>query len=392
MMNFAFMTKVSTKHFVILIITHFLAFCGVASAADNIDAAMQELASDIISNVENKKGSDIIVAITPFQHSYNTCSEFSYHVSDSLMVEMLRNNKSNIKIVDRTQLNSFAEESNLGGSGWLDPSTAVKLGEWKGIDALVIGSMSNIGPVMKLTAKMIDTESGFVTSIATNSFPIRADFKRLLDSDGFYSCSHIGEGSRVKTSSSKSRNSSNKEAKCKVDDINLTSFDLGRIANDFGSQMVVSSSNDKRFIKPNSNGATLTYSGFEVPECLLFEAEIDFKLPPVPNERDVYFILEDSSRKKLETRVRLWNWHDRKGSKIIGPSSSQSLYDGMFKWKTQELNLFRFEVEDGNFYLSVNGQTAVARSIDSLSPPLSIKIKGLYPADVLLNFVVGSEQ
>ena len=66
------------------------------------------------------------------------------------------------KIIEREQLQKILKELELTQSGIIDTSNAKQIGKMVGANAIVIGSVTKIGNDMRLDARIIDVESGFI--------------------------------------------------------------------------------------------------------------------------------------------------------------------------------------------------------------------------------------
>lgn len=69
-------------------------------------------------------------------------------------------NSGSYRIIERTQLHKVLEEQALGQSGALDSETAVAVGKIMGIDAVVVGSISELNRVLESDARILNVETG----------------------------------------------------------------------------------------------------------------------------------------------------------------------------------------------------------------------------------------
>lgn len=63
--------------------------------------------------------------------------------SDILVTELVKSGK--FIVVERDRLNKIMEEQKFQGQGMIDPQTAVKIGQQLGLEAIVVGSVSQFG-------------------------------------------------------------------------------------------------------------------------------------------------------------------------------------------------------------------------------------------------------
>jgi hypothetical protein len=64
------------------------------------------------------------------------------------------------KVIERSALNKVLEEQSLHASGLVDDKTATNLGKIAGADAIVLGSLNVTKTQTKVSARVIDTETG----------------------------------------------------------------------------------------------------------------------------------------------------------------------------------------------------------------------------------------
>jgi TolB-like protein len=82
---------------------------------------------------------------------------------------------ANVNVVERTRLNAVLAEHKLGRSGKVDASTAAKLGKLLGVRFLVLGNFFDLGPSMRIDARVVEVETGkIVRAVGVNG--ASADF------------------------------------------------------------------------------------------------------------------------------------------------------------------------------------------------------------------------
>ncbi len=75
------------------------------------------------------------------------------------------NKTGGFEVYERLSLSSLMEEHKLSGSGLMDEQTAAEIGRIRGVEAIVTGSVSKLGDVYSVTAKVIDvTTAKIITS------------------------------------------------------------------------------------------------------------------------------------------------------------------------------------------------------------------------------------
>lgn len=74
-------------------------------------------------------------------------------------------------LVEREQLNRVIEELALGQTGIIDESQSVEVGKVLGVDALILGSVSDAGAQYRVNAKVVSVSTGEVAATAQASLP-----------------------------------------------------------------------------------------------------------------------------------------------------------------------------------------------------------------------------
>ncbi len=76
-----------------------------------------------------------------------------------------------LEVVERGRLGEVLTELELGASGAIDPETAAKVGQLVGARHLVLGSLVAVDPVLRIDARVVDTETGVATAAWTVEGP-----------------------------------------------------------------------------------------------------------------------------------------------------------------------------------------------------------------------------
>jgi len=165
------------KIFVVL----FLMFqLGISSAMAglSLQEGVRELAQQIVDNSITK--GKVSIAVSSFANSNGEKSELSLHIADELVLNLFSIPNANINIIEREKLNSIFQEMKFNMTGVVDSKTIQKLGKIHGVDALVLGSIAEMGSVVRINARVADTETGELTSVAAITVDKSHDVKELL--------------------------------------------------------------------------------------------------------------------------------------------------------------------------------------------------------------------
>ncbi len=78
-------------------------------------------------------------------------------------------NSQNFKIIEREQLDKLVKEMEMGQTGFIETTDAVKIGRMLHADAIITGSVALLGGQIQLNARIIEIESAFVISADTKT-------------------------------------------------------------------------------------------------------------------------------------------------------------------------------------------------------------------------------
>lgn len=231
--------------------------------AGTLEDGMQELASKIVQNsIENDKNS---IAIAAFPHTNGDVSELSNYLADELVLKLFNVPDSHLTIMERSQLNKIFQEMSLSQSGVVDVETIQQLGQLHGVDALIIGSITEMGESIRINARMTDTETGKVFSAAGTTIAKTATTSELLSRILFSPDSNRKKSGAKKTgmSVSGSQSLSKKPAQTATEEttalqIDLAHYEIGDLLSEFSTDLIVTERKGERFIQSLNNNGELT--------------------------------------------------------------------------------------------------------------------------------------
>jgi TolB-like protein len=82
------------------------------------------------------------------------------------------------KVIERAQLEKILDEQKLGLTGIIDASTAVEIGKGIGVDAVLLGSVTQAGQSVSVDARLIDTETAAIVT-ARDAYCSRINLKNI---------------------------------------------------------------------------------------------------------------------------------------------------------------------------------------------------------------------
>jgi len=115
------------------------------------NASAQSLQDQEIEKITNQLVAD-------FTNNTGASTELGRYLAEEFSLALTIADK-NFNVIDRSRVKSLLEEQGLANDGLLDPNTVAKLGNVKGIDAIVSGSLTSTGDYIRLIIKVLDLET-----------------------------------------------------------------------------------------------------------------------------------------------------------------------------------------------------------------------------------------
>ena len=88
--------------------------------------------------------------------------------------------RKGFSVLDRANLKKILDEHKLSASGLVDPDTAKKLGQFAGVDALILGTIAPRGQAITLTAKIITTDTAEIAGAGRAEFTADSNVQAML--------------------------------------------------------------------------------------------------------------------------------------------------------------------------------------------------------------------
>ena len=144
-------------------------FLGAAlSQAQDMDKELSTLADQLAGKVKDQGKKK--VAVLDFTDLQGTTSgELGKYIAEQLTVDMVME-KRDFSVLDRANLKKILAEHKLTATGLIDLDNAKKLGQFAGVDALIVGTIVPKSGMMSLTAKIITTDTAEIVGAAKAQF------------------------------------------------------------------------------------------------------------------------------------------------------------------------------------------------------------------------------
>jgi len=152
---------------------------------------LKELSANMISKIDQSGKKSI--AVTDFTGLQGEVTELGRFIAEELSIELM-NNVKKFEIIDRNHLKSIMKEHKFALSGLVDPKTIKEIGKIVGVDAIITGSVIPFGDNIKVTCKVIATDTARVISAGKINIAKTKAIDDLLVKE-------IGDGSKSKSES-----------------------------------------------------------------------------------------------------------------------------------------------------------------------------------------------
>ncbi len=158
------------NYFIGLCLLFFLCFgFKVTFAVSNIEEGVKSLAEQISKNMKEKQKQKI--AVIDFSDLNGNVTALGQFIAEELTTQLFITAPGNFEVVERRQLLKLEEELALGQMGFIEEKGIKKMGQVLGVDAIVTGSMTDLGNTVKINARMIAVESAKVFAVAATDIP-----------------------------------------------------------------------------------------------------------------------------------------------------------------------------------------------------------------------------
>lgn len=126
------------------------------SVGDQLYRALDKLTNQMVESMEseNKK----TVAVVEFSNLNGSVSAFGRFMAEKLISKLFETRR--FKVIERSLLNKVIEEYKLSQTGITAPELAEQLGKLLGVEAIITGTITDMGGDFDVNARIIDTHSG----------------------------------------------------------------------------------------------------------------------------------------------------------------------------------------------------------------------------------------
>lgn len=138
----------------------------------SVQAGIQTLVNKLVAGMQiTDDGGFTRVAVLPFESSSKSEDERHLGKVSAALLSSRLGAKPSIMQVERERLDTVLAELKRTERGAINPKGAVSVGKLLGASNVVLGSVAPSGAEFLLTARVVDSETGRIVSIADHSFP-----------------------------------------------------------------------------------------------------------------------------------------------------------------------------------------------------------------------------
>lgn len=162
----------------ILITILCFALCSLSLVqAQEMDKELTKMATELAASI--KENSKKKVTVLDFTDLQGGSSELGKYVAEQLTVNLVIV-KKDFAVLDRANLKKILAEHKLTATGLIDPENAKKLGQFAGVDALILGTIVAKAKNVSVTAKIITTDTAEIVGAAKAEFLSDDSVQKLL--------------------------------------------------------------------------------------------------------------------------------------------------------------------------------------------------------------------
>lgn len=169
---------VSMKKNLILAAVTLLASSLLAAPDQSMDKELTALAESLAKAATNANIKKI--ATLDFTDLQNNPTELGRFIAEQVAVNLVMEKRS-FAVMDRANLKRILDEHKLSMSGLVNPENTKKLGQFSGVDAIIMGRITPLADAVSITATITLTDTAEVAGGAKTRIPKSQDIQQLLD-------------------------------------------------------------------------------------------------------------------------------------------------------------------------------------------------------------------
>jgi TolB-like protein len=133
----------------------------------DMDTEISNLGTNLATAIKEQQKKK--VAVIDFTDLQGGSSELGKYVAEQLTVDLVMV-RQDFSVLDRANLRKILAEHKLTATGLVDPDNAKKLGQFAGVDAIILGTVTPKKLSVAVTAKIIATDTAEIVGAAKTQF------------------------------------------------------------------------------------------------------------------------------------------------------------------------------------------------------------------------------
>lgn len=128
-----------------------------------LDFQLDKMTNQMVKSLSDKGKRKI--AILEFPNLSGQISKLGKFIPEELTTRLFRTQR--FEVIERQLVNQVLSEMNFQASGLVAPSSAAEIGKMLGVDAIVSGTITDLGQEIRLNARIIEVESANVFAVSS---------------------------------------------------------------------------------------------------------------------------------------------------------------------------------------------------------------------------------
>jgi len=154
-----------------------IVFFPLVTLAGSYEEEIKKLSLTISKNIETTNKNTI--AVVDFTDLQGNITELGRFIAEELSANLV-SVKKKFKVIDRLHLKTIIAEHKLSTSWFLDPRAIEKFGKISGVDAIITGTVTPFGDSVRVSVKVITTDTAEVITAATGNIAKTKAIEELL--------------------------------------------------------------------------------------------------------------------------------------------------------------------------------------------------------------------
>ena len=144
------------------------------ASTDSIQSLSRELSHQLMETLDERPR----ITVLDFTDIRNRPNELGRYLALSLANEMVM--LRTVSVLDRANLETIMAEHELTAAGLLRPEDAKKLGQFAGVDAILIGNISAMGNWIEVIVRAISTETSEIIASGRANLEATSELRQML--------------------------------------------------------------------------------------------------------------------------------------------------------------------------------------------------------------------